>query len=92
MGEENNTNVEQPKYTYEQLEEICRNFQMENKRLRAAIQEFNESRAIERLSFLFKIVENSLHFDEETVAKSVSDIKEAIFGPFDNGTETDKAE
>lgn len=57
----------------------------ENAQLRAIVSEYesrlrklSEMRAMQRIEFLFKVLDNSLHFSTETVDKVVKEIEEAF--------------
>lgn len=69
------------KVPYEVLEDMVRNLQKRNAQLEQGIQQLNDARGIKRIEFLFKVLEYTIEFDADTVAKTVKEIKESLFGP-----------
>lgn len=78
---EQESTAETQKLTYEQLEEVAHQLSEQSKQLYAKLQEANMSNLMKRLDYLFKVIENELHFDEEFVASCTAEIKEMMTIP-----------
>lgn len=75
--EENINNA--PKATYEELEERLRLAINEIMRLRKGIEDLSDNRGIQRLEFLFKVVDNPMTFSDSVTTKAIKEIEEALF-------------
>ena len=69
------------KMSYEQLENIAHQLSNQAKQLYAKLQEANMVNMFKRLDYLFKVVENAHAFNEEFVAKCVSEIEDLMTVP-----------
>lgn len=69
------------KMSYEQLENIAHQLSNQAKQLYAKLQEANMVNMFKRLDYLFKVVENAHAFNEEFVAKCVTEIEELMTVP-----------
>lgn len=69
------------KMSYEQLENIAHQLSDQAKHLYAKLQEANMVNMFKRLDYLFKVVENAHAFNEEFVAKCVSEIEDLMTVP-----------
>lgn len=79
MEEKNlNTNIENQKLSYEQLENICQQLSQQSRELYMKLQEANLSNMYTRLNFLFKVLKYDVHFDEEFVYKATKEIEDLM--------------
>jgi hypothetical protein len=76
-----------PKYTYEQLNDICGKLFQENQYLKQQLQRASSAlKMFNRLDYLFRIVEDSnsgstYNFSSDFVLKCVAEIEEAMAVP-----------
>ena len=80
------------KLSYEQLENIAHQLSEQAKQLYAKLQEANMVNMFKRLDYLFKVVENAHAFNEEFVAKCVSEIEDLMTVPETEEETEDKLE
>ena len=80
------------KMSYEQLENIAHQLSDQAKHLYAKLQEANMVNMFKRLDYLFKVVENAHAFNEEFVAKCVSEIEDLMTVPETEEETEDKPE
>ena len=80
------------KMSYEQLENIAHQLSDQAKQLYAKLQEANMVNMFKRLDYLFKVVENAHAFNEEFVAKCVSEIEDLMTVPETEEETEDKPE
>lgn len=80
------------KMSYEQLENIAHQLSEQAKTLYARLQEANMTNMFKRLDYLFKVVENAHTFNEEFVAKCVTEIEELMTVPENEEETEDKTE
>lgn len=80
------------KMSYEQLENIAHQLSEQAKTLYARLQEANMTNMFKRLDYLFKVVENAHAFNEEFVAKCVTEIEELMTVPENEEETEDKTE
>ncbi len=87
------TQQEKPeKMSYEQLENIAHQLSEQAKQLYARLQEANMTNMFKRLDYLFKVVENAHAFNEEFVAKCVTEIEDLMTVPETEEESEDKPE
>lgn len=67
------------KLSYDELQEICLQLNSKLEELYKRYQEANLTNFFNRLEFLFKVLENSLRFDDEFIDKVVGEIQAAIY-------------
>lgn len=73
---------EQPKLSYEQLNDACNQLFQQNQALRNQIQQMNQMNMFKRLDYLFKVLEfNRVFNDQEFINSCVAEIKEAMIIP-----------
>lgn len=80
------------KMSYEQLENIAHQLSEQAKQLYARLQEANMANMFKRLDYLFKVVENAHAFNEEFVAKCVTEIEGLMTVPETEEETEDKPE
>ena len=80
------------KMSYEQLENIAHQLSVQAKQLYARLQEANMANMFKRLDYLFKVVENAHAFNEEFVAKCVTEIEGLMTVPETEEETEDKPE
>ena len=80
------------KMSYEQLENIAHQLSEQAKQLYARLQEANMANMFKRLDYLFKVVENAHAFNEEFVAKCVTEIEGLMTVPETEEETGDKPE
>lgn len=87
------TQQEKPeKMSYEQLENIAHQLSEQAKQLYTRLQEANMANMFKRLDYLFKVVENAHAFNEEFVAKCVTEIEDLMTVPETEEEPEDKPE
>lgn len=91
--EEIKTNA-QTKLSYEELTDYAKNLASENKGLKEALTQANQiigsiQSQVSRMDVGFKILENAIHFDNDTIKKVVKEITELLF-PVENNTEVNE--
>lgn len=80
-GENKQDNTQPPKYTYDQLNEICGKLFQENQYLKQQLQQAHETISMfNRLNYLLKIVEinarqSNWHFTDDFMANSIKEIE-----------------
>lgn len=67
------------KLSYDELQEICLQLNSKLEELYKRYQEANLTNFFNRLEFLFKVLENSLRFDDKFIDKVVGEIQAAIY-------------
>lgn len=78
---ENKVEVKEPnapqaqKLTYEQLENVASQLSEQSRQLYQKLQEANLVNMFKRLDYLFKVVENSNHFNAEFVTSCIEEIE-----------------
>lgn len=78
---ENIENPQREKMTYEQLENVAHQLSEQSRQLYASLQEANLENMFKRLDYLFKVLENAHHFNEEFVFKCSKEIEQMISIP-----------
>lgn len=71
--------IMEEKMSYEELEEKLRLAVNEILRLRKIVGDLSDNRGVQRLEFLFKVVDNPMSFDDGTTTRAIKEIKEALF-------------
>lgn len=87
-----NPEVEQKKIPYEELTTIVDKLQNENYQLKLILQRSQREDIYKRMDYLFKIIENSVMFSEDFLAKCTDEIVKAMTIPEDTGTEKETEE
>lgn len=67
------------KPTYEELESNYKRAIKDLLQARALIEELSNNRGIQRLEFLFKVLDKKIEFNSEVVEKAVKEISEALY-------------
>lgn len=83
--------VEERKPSYEELQELCGEL---DQRLQVAydqIRRIDASNAIQRLNYLFKVLENYAHFDPDFVTKCTEEIRDLLTIPEEETKEENDA-
>lgn len=84
-----NPEVEEKKMSYEDLTSVVDKLQNENYQLKLILQRSQREDIYKRMDYLFKIIENSVMFPEDFLAKCTDEIVKAMTIPEDTGTEKD---
>jgi predicted nuclease with TOPRIM domain len=89
MEEKEQQAVEQkPQATYEQLNNYAVHLEIENKQLRRKIDELNVTNILERLKYLFKVVEIGDKFSVEFLNKCTKEIENLMTIPEESNEES----
>lgn len=89
MEEKKNQSQETTKkFTYEELEGICKQLSEQVRVLYSKVQEYDNETAFKRLDYLFKILSNKEVFPASFVESVISEIISAITIPEHDTTET----
>lgn len=64
--------------SYEELQERCGDLFQSLQRAHEEIRRIDAANAIQRLNFLFKVLENYAHFDPDFIDKCVAEIKDIL--------------
>ena len=91
-GNKSNVKDETPKYTYEQLNDICVKLFQENQTLKKQLEQAIETlKSCNRLDYLFRVLDlyysnktSALTFNNSFIGNCLSEIEEAITVPTDN--------
>lgn len=71
-------NIESKKLTYEEQTQAISTLQQEILRYRQALNQMYKADIYKTLDYLFKVLENSVYFEEEFVTESAKHIKEFL--------------
>lgn len=71
-------NIEEKKLTYEEQTQAINTLQQEIIRYRQALNQMYKADLYKTLDYLFKVLENSVYFDEEFITQSAAHIKEFL--------------
>lgn len=71
----------QKKLSYEELSNYTAQLEMRNQRLQQEIAKQNYSNAFTRLEFLFKVLENAVHFSPDFLGDVVKEIETTMTIP-----------
>lgn len=80
-------NQKEQKLSYSQLENIAHQLSEQVRQLHRKLQESNFNNTFKRLDYLFKVVENEIHFPEEFRDTCINEIQELMTIPEDNKEE-----
>jgi hypothetical protein len=87
-----NPEVEEKKMSYEDLTSVVDKLQNENYQLKLILQRSQREDIYKRMDYLFKIIENSVMFSEDFLAKCTDEIVKAMTIPEDTDTEKETEE
>lgn len=76
---------ERRKLSYEELENVAKQLSEQNRQLYVKLQEMNTVNLFKRLDYLFKVLEDNVHFRKEFVDKCAKEIEEIITIPEEKG-------
>ena len=71
-------NIEDKKLTYEEQTQAINTLQQEIIRYRQALNQMYKADVYKTLDYLFKVLENSVYFEEEFITQSAAHIKEFL--------------
>lgn len=81
---------EKTEFTKEELENINRFLTQENSALKQNIEKMNMNNVLQRLHFLFKVIENPELYSSDFVTYVVKEIEYTLYIPEEEEKETDK--
>ena len=61
-----------------QLKEVAAQLQHENQQLRSTLVRIDYSNTFKRLDYLFKVLDNYVHFDDDFVASCIKEIQDMM--------------
>ena len=64
--------------SYDQLKEVAAQLQHENQQLRSTLVRVDYSNTFKRLDYLFKVLDNYVHFDDDFVASCIKEIQDMM--------------
>ena len=71
-------NTKEGTLSYDQLKEVAAQLQHENQQLRSTLVRIDYSNTFKRLDYLFKVLDNYVHFDDDFVASCIKEIQDMI--------------
>ena len=71
-------NTKEGTLSYDQLKEVAAQLQHENQQLRSTLVRIDYSNTIKRLDYLFKVLDNYVHFDDGFVASCIKEIQDMM--------------
>ena len=71
-------NTKEGTLSYDQLKEVAAQLQHENQQLRSTLVRVDYSNTFKRLDYLFKVLDNYVHFDDDFVASCIKEIQDMI--------------
>lgn len=74
--------------TYQELQNVASQLSEQNQKLKHTIQEMNFTNILNRLTFLFKVVENAKVFSEKFSADCIKEIEDLMTLPENKKEET----
>ena len=71
-------NTKEGTLSYDQLKEVAAQLQHENQQLRSTLVRIDYSNTFKRLDYLFKVLDNYVHFDDNFVASCIKEIQDIM--------------
>ena len=71
-------NTKEGTLSYDQLKEVAAQLQHENQQLRSTLVRVDYSNKFKRLDYLFKVLDNYVHFDDDFVASCIKEIQDMM--------------
>ena len=71
-------NTKEGALSYDQLKEVTAQLQHENQQLRSTLVRVDYSNTFKRLDYLFKVLDNYIHFDDDFVASCIKEIQDMM--------------
>lgn len=71
-------NTKEGTLSYDQLKEVAAQLQHENQQLRSTLVRVDYSNTFKRLDYLFKVLDNYVHFDDDFVASCIKEIQDMM--------------
>lgn len=71
-------NTKEGTLSYDQLKEVAAQLQHENQQLRSTLIRVDYSNTFKRLDYLFKVLDNYVHFDDDFVASCIKEIQDMM--------------
>lgn len=71
-------NTKEGTLSYDQLKEVAAQLQHENQQLRSTLVRVDYSNTFKRLDYLFKVLDNYVHFDDDFVASCIKEIQDIM--------------
>lgn len=71
-------NTKEGTLSYDQLKEVAAQLQHENQQLRSTLIRVDYSNTFKRLDYLFKVLDNYVHFDDVFVASCIKEIQDMM--------------
>lgn len=71
-------NTKEGTLSYDQLKEVAAQLQHENQQLRNTLVRVDYSNTFKRLDYLFKVLDNYVHFDDDFVASCIKEIQDMM--------------
>lgn len=71
-------NTKEGTLSYDQLKEVAAQLQHENQQLRSTLVRVDYSNTFKRLDYLFKVLDNYVHFDNDFVASCIKEIQDMM--------------
>ena len=71
-------NTKKGTLSYDQLKEVAAQLQHENQQLRSTLVRIDYSNTFKRLDYLFKVLDNYVHFDDDFVASCIKEIQDMM--------------
>ena len=71
-------NTKEGTLSYDQLKEVAAQLQHENQQLRSTLVRVEYSNTFKRLDYLFKVLDNYVHFDDDFVASCIKEIQDMM--------------
>ena len=71
-------NTKEGTLSYDQLKEVAAQLQHETQQLRSTLVRVDYSNTFKRLDYLFKVLDNYVHFDDDFVASCIKEIQDMM--------------
>ena len=71
-------NTKEGTLSYDQLKEVAAQLQHENQQLRSTLVRIDYSNTFKRLDYLFKVLDNYVHFDDDFVTSCIKEIQDMM--------------
>ena len=71
-------NTKEGTLSYDQLKEVAAQLQHENQQLRSTLVRIDYSNTFKRLDYLFKVLDNYIHFNDDFVASCIKEIQDMM--------------
>ena len=81
LNAQNEQETVKKKLSYEELENVAKQLSEQNRQMYMKLQEMNTVNLFKRLDYLFKVLEDNVHFGNKFVDKCAKEIEEIITIP-----------